>query len=267
MAGIFYPEESSEAMAALASFDAGKRTAPGAEDRATALIVPHAGWDLSGQVVADAFRSALGRSVSTVVVLGPMHHYRAEGLYLSESEYFQTPIGDLPVDLTLCAELESCGTNFVVNDIPHLAEHSIEIVLPFVKYFFPEASIVPILTSGAKPSVVRALSNGLDYVFSPIADSVLFVVSTNLCANLNTGTAERHTQAFLDCLTRGDPQALIDGSNSGTLSACGSGACAALISTELIRGRSPVIVSRADSSEHPDHDSRKLVQYAGIAYF
>lgn len=267
VAGIFYPEGKSEAESALASFDSDSEGTSDGARSAIALIVPHAGWELSGKVASDAFRAASARKVSTVVVLGPMHRSRTEGLFLTESEYFETPLGDLPVDQTLCAELESCGTNFVVNDIPHLEEHSIETVLPFVKRLFPAASLVPILVSGSRPAVVRALANGLDYVFGPIADSVLFVVSTNLCANLEAETALRHAADFLELLDAGDAKALAEGAAAGTLSACGAGACAALISTELIGKKRPVVVSRADSSGRPDHDMRKLVKYAGLAYF
>lgn len=267
VAGIFYPEEKSEVEAALAAYDSAAAGDGKGKEAAVALIVPHAGWELSGKVASDAFRAASGRKVSTVVVLGPMHRGRADGLFLTESEYFQTPVGDIPVDQTLCAELESCGTNFVVNDIPHLEEHSIEIVLPFVKRLFPAASLVPVLVSGAKSSVVRALANGLDFVFGPIADSVLFVVSTNLCANLEAGTARRHADDFLSRLEAGDVKGLVEGAAAGTLSACGTGACAALISTELIGARRPVVVSRSDSSDRADHDPRRLVRYAGIAYF
>lgn len=268
MSGIFYPDEPKAAEAALASFEAEGSSKNGRQGKqAIALIAPHAGWDLSGQISSDAFSAASGRKISTVVIIGPLHQDKAEGLFLSESEFFETPIGEIAVDRELCAELESCGTFFITNDIPHLEEHSIEILLPFVKRCFPSASIVPILTGGNRASIIRSLSAGLDIVFGPIADTTLFVVSTNLCANIATAAANEHADRFLACLQSGDHARLIDGVGAGTISACGAAGCASLMGTELIGDKKPVILSSSDTSKRPDYDPRKLVRYASLAYF
>jgi AmmeMemoRadiSam system protein B len=44
------------------------------------------------------------------------------------------PLGDLPVDRESGEELASCSTIFEINDMPHLREFSIEVLLPFAKY-------------------------------------------------------------------------------------------------------------------------------------
>lgn len=264
VAGIFYPDDPEAVETALSGFDSAKaETARGA---AAAIIAPHAGWDLSGQVAADAFRSAEGRDISTVVLIGPLHQDKNEGLFLSESDYFETPIGDIAVDKELCAELESCGTFFITNDIPHLEEHSIEILLPFVKRRFPRASIVPILTGGVRPSVVKTLARSVDLVFGPIADSTLIVVSTNLCANLASENANEHSERFLALLEQADHEALLEGARTGTISACGVAGCAALLQTELIGALPAMRLSLSDSSERQDYDPRKLVRYGAFSF-
>lgn len=268
VAGIFYPEEPKDAEEALKAFESGRDRASAPNGNAAiALIAPHAGWDLSGQVIADAFAAASGRTISTVALIGPLHEDSAEGLFLSESEYFETPIGDIPVDRGLSEELESCGTFFIVNDIPHLEEHSIEILLPFVRRSFPSAAIVPILIGGKRTQLVRMLARGLDLVFGPIADSTLFVVSTNMCANLAAKTANEHADLFSSCVTEGNSAQMIEGLSRGTLSACGAAGCAALLDTRLLDGRKAVTLSTADSSGRPEHDPRKLVRYASFAFF
>ncbi len=266
MAGIFYPEESKAAEAVLAGFEA-ETSAAAPAGSALALIAPHAGWELSGRLASAAFAAAAGRKVSTVVLLGPIHGGKPEGVFLTESEYFETPIGDVPVDSELCGELESCGTLFVTNDIPHLEEHSIEVLLPFVKRAFPSASIVPILVSGSRVPLVRTLSRGLDLVFGPIADSTLFVVSTNMCANLPPDAANAHADHFADLIAQGNPEPLLDALNGGTVSACGGALCAALMGTATLGIGTPVLIASAESSGRPDHDARRLVRYAAYAYY
>ena len=268
MAGIFYPDEPRALETALAAFEAkGNSKKKQQRNQAVAIIAPHAGWDLSGQAASDAFSAASGRNISTVVIIGPLHQDKSEGIFLSESEYFETPIGELTVDKELCSELESCGTFFITNDIPHLEEHSIEILLPFVKRGFPSASIVPILIGGNRASIIRGLSGGLDIVFGPIADSTLIIVSTNLCANLSTATANAHADRFVACLESGDHRLLIESLGAGTISGCGAAGCASLMGTALIGDKRPIVLSSSDSSDRPDHDPRKLVRYSSLAYF
>jgi AmmeMemoRadiSam system protein B len=153
----------------------------------------------------------------------------------------------------------------VTNDIPHLEEHSIEVLLPFVKRAFPSASIVPILVSGPG-SLVRTLSAGWtclrpDRRFNP------FVVSTNMCANLPPDAANAHADHFADLIAQGNPEPLLDELNGGTVSACGGALCAALMGTATLGIGTPVLIASAESSGRPDHDARRLVRYAAYAYY
>lgn len=261
MAGVFYPEERKEAEAALDGFS----VHAGHGGLARAIIAPHAGWDISGKIAAAAFTAAAGRDPSTVVILGPIHERDEEGIILSDSGSFETPLGDIPVDLELCEEFETCGTCFVTNDIPHLAEHSIEILLPFVKRCFPDASLVPVLIGGARPSSASALSRGLDLVFGPIADTTLFIVSTNLCDHLEAASSRVHADAFLKLLLEGDRDGIFSALETGKISACGAVACAALLGTRTIANRRPRLVAETSSSEKGG-EARKSVHYAAVAF-
>jgi hypothetical protein len=57
-----------------------------------------------------------------------------EGLFYSDSAFFDAPLGKLPVDQEFSAELESSCTLFEMNGIPHLTEHFLEVLLPLVKF-------------------------------------------------------------------------------------------------------------------------------------
>lgn len=261
MGGIFYPEGRAEAEAALDAF--GLEVGDGGVARA--IVAPHAGWEISGKVAAEAFRAAAGRDVSTVVLVGPLHDRSDEGIFFSESDSFETPLGDVPVDLDLCAELESCGTAFVANDIPHLEEHSLEILLPFVKRCFPSASAVPVLIGGNRASTVRALSNALDLVFGGDAASVLFVVSTNLCAHVDEAAAKAQADAFTRCVLARDSAGLLAAKATGAVSACGAAACASLLGTAAVGGLVPRILAETETVGRSEGE-RKLVRYAAFAF-
>ncbi len=264
MAGIFYPENEAETMAALDSF--GLRDGQAApEGRAAAILAPHAGWDLSGTIAGAAFAAARGRKIATVVLLGPIHDGREEGVFLSDSAFFETPLGDIAVDAALNEELESCSTALAINDIPHLYEHSLEVLLPFVKYCFPESKLVPILTGGYRSSLVEALSRALDFVLGHRADSTLFVISSNLSEHPQDDLAQAQADLFLSLIGRKNPELLLEKTRRKELSACGIAAVAALVGSRLAAGWNPRVVSAAAIPALSAQASR-AVRYAGIAF-
>ena len=61
-----------------------------------AIIVPHAGYKYSGQVAAYAFRS-VPESIKEVIILGTAHHHSLKGVAASGFDYFETPLGKIPV--------------------------------------------------------------------------------------------------------------------------------------------------------------------------
>ncbi|MDR2965649.1 MAG: AmmeMemoRadiSam system protein B, partial [Treponema sp.] len=163
-AGMYYPEDRKEMLEYIQSFGLEE----GRGGYARAIIAPHGAWAYSGELVASTFSAAMGRSdsIKRVVILGPIHDKREKGLFLSNSHYFNTPLGNIPVDQETTEELLFISNHFEINDIPHLGEHSIEILLPFVKYCFPHASIVPILMGQPGAGYIYDLSQAFKTVFS-----------------------------------------------------------------------------------------------------
>jgi AmmeMemoRadiSam system protein B len=231
-AGMFYPEEKKEMLDYLRSF--GLEEANGGY--AKALIAPHGAWNYSGALVASAFSSAMGRrdSIRRVVILGPIHDKREKGLFLSNSYSFHTPIGNIPVDREISEELEFHSHFFEINDIPHLSEHSIEILLPFVKYCFPDASIVPILMGQPKAQYIYDLAQALKTVITPVLDETLIVVSCNLSSDGDQKTARFLAEEVLRLFSEKNSPALASAILDGRLNACGGALAAGLFESGLL---------------------------------
>ncbi|MCL2720854.1 MAG: AmmeMemoRadiSam system protein B [Treponema sp.] len=231
-AGLFYPEERKEILDYLRSF--------GLEEEkggfAKAIIAPHGAWSYSGSLAAEAFQSAMGRSrdIKRVVLLGPIHDKREKGLFLSNSHSFHTPLGNIPVDQELSEEFEFQGNFFEINDIPHLSEHSIEILLPFVKYCFPYASIVPILMGQPKAQYIYDLAQALRAVITPVLDETLIVVSCNLSSNVDKEAAQLSAQEVISLFSEKNSPALAAAILDGRLNACGGALAASLFESGLL---------------------------------
>ncbi|WP_455382306.1 AmmeMemoRadiSam system protein B, partial [Salinispira pacifica] len=196
--GIFYPDEEQELHTRVR--DLLRRSEVPAAN-AGAIIVPHAGYDYCGSIVASGMKAAAARTVRRVVVIGPVHRDPEEGIYLPESGWFRTPLGLLPVDRNAVLALEAAAGPIVRNDIPHLEEHCIEVLLPFIQYLFPSAALVPILLGKPGAALTDTLAGALADSFGPFgSDGTLVVLSANLTNYLDSEDAKRESARLLDLI-------------------------------------------------------------------
>ncbi|MDR1239501.1 MAG: AmmeMemoRadiSam system protein B, partial [Treponema sp.] len=237
VAGMFYPDDEIETIDCLTAFSVDKETGR----RAAAIIAPHGAWDISGKIAGAAFSAAAGRygpgtagDISQIVILGTVHDKNESGIFLSESDSFQTPLGNLPVDRDFCEELLSCNTLFELNDIPHLREHSIEVLLPFIKYCFPHVSIVPILMGNSRQILISTLAQALRIVFEPVMEDTLLVVSCNLSMNNNEALARVQAEECVRLLLGKKSAEFCAGVQNGRISACGGALAASLLESGLV---------------------------------
>lgn len=224
--GIFYPSEKQSLAAEIRRLHEAVGSPPG---RALAVVSPHAAYSYSGPYAMAAFNAAAARTVKFVVIMAPVHRETSDEVYLSESRYFSTPLGNIPVSTDLTAELMDCSTRFVRNDIPHLEEHAIEVQLPFVQWLFPQAQIVPVLLARATETNARILSRALHIVFADRLDDVLFVVSSNLSSRTDTRAANAAMETLVHHVERNNPGDLLTAYHRKDITACGSGCIAAIL--------------------------------------
>jgi AmmeMemoRadiSam system protein B len=268
VAGLFYPEDKLAVEEQLRSFG----LKDGAGSHAQAIIAPHGAWDISGAIAGKAFAAAAGRGkpqgdlppVSTVVLLGCLHDAATEGLFLSDSHYFASPLGDLPVSAELNEELGSCSTLFEINDIPHLREHTLEVLLPFVKFCFSQAVIIPILMGSHRAALVSTLARALRIVFEPLMDETLIIASANLSKNADAQSSRSQAEECVRLLESGDAEQFIAHLYQDRISVCGGGVVAALLESGLLAGKPGKLVSgplvKAIGEEN------KSVYYGGLAF-
>jgi AmmeMemoRadiSam system protein B len=110
----------------------------------TSAIAPHAGWFFSGKlaarVMARAARSLSAAPPGLVVVLGG--HLGPEApLIVYEEDAWETPLGLLSMDPSLNGLLADLSPRVWRGDSD---DNTIEVLLPLVKNYFPEAKLFPI---------------------------------------------------------------------------------------------------------------------------
>lgn len=124
-------------------------------------VVPHAGWFFSGSIACRVIASIASylplspasgdtvpptrERVDAVFIFG-MHMAPGSKPCVMVNGAWQTPLGDLPVHEALAFEFASNREIRATMDSPGLfpEDNTIELQLPFIKYFFPDAAIVPV---------------------------------------------------------------------------------------------------------------------------
>ncbi len=257
VAGILYPDHPDDLRATVRSLIAGSPVYP---MQSVACLSPYAAYEYCGMTIAAAVKSLAGRPVDRVVIIGPVHRDHCERALLPESDAYALPGMTLTCDAELTELLVSMDRRIVIDDLPHLDEHAIEVVLPFVATLFPTATIVPVLAGDRS----RAVAELIRRIVTASWDAGAVVI----CASNLTSYGERARSAteasiLVDALLSGDELAL-DEHDRARFSSPGLAVIAGL--ARAARDRAPPRILHRDSSFRIDAESGSTVEYGAICY-
>jgi AmmeMemoRadiSam system protein B len=145
-AGLFYPASEADCRRELDACLPSPDELDDLPDKLFGGIVPHAGWRFSGDVALKTFAAIATRTrPATIVIFGAAHRRTRSVATLFAHGAWQTPLGEVAIDERFAERL--LGASNAVADEPfaHEAEHSIEVQVPFMQHFFPNAKLVPIM--------------------------------------------------------------------------------------------------------------------------
>lgn len=240
LAGFFYPNEDFLIRSALQAFG----LMPNPKIKTHCIFAPHGSWYIMGTSLASAYKSliendesktsAKKRDISKVVLLSRRHNSNEDGIFLSESDYFETPVGNLMIDKAVNEALMSCNTLFELNDIPHLREDMTEPHFPFIKFLFPKASFIPLLAGGFSMKTMNSLAGALHIVFEPILNETLFIISSNSAGNADPKAAQIQFDRFTALVKEKNGTKLLRNFHNEKISACGTLIMAAMLESGLL---------------------------------
>ena len=144
-------------------------------DNVIALILPHAGYQFSGQTAVSGLKT-IDKKYERVVIIGPSHYmYMEEMLSVPRATHYETPLGQIPLDLEFIDKLLKYS---VFQNVPraHKYEHSVQIEVPFLQYVQPNFKLVPIVAGTCSLETIRkagAILGGL------VDDQTLVIASSD----------------------------------------------------------------------------------------
>lgn len=180
VAGKFYTDNKEELLNQLDNFIQNSKKACNYFSRA--IIVPHAGYDYSGQLACEGFQY-LDKNVKNIFIIAPPHYVPVIGASLSSYEFWATPLGEIEVNQQINEELiEKFGCEFQNNTFEY--EHSTEVQVPFIQKMFPEAKIIPIIANNP-----QKISEIISYYLNNPQNG--FVISSDLSHFNHSTEAQR----------------------------------------------------------------------------
>jgi AmmeMemoRadiSam system protein B/AmmeMemoRadiSam system protein A len=238
-----------------------------------ALIVPHAGYVFSGAVAATAFKQVEGREYEAIVVLGTNH--RAAGfrkIAVWPEGGYATPLGTVPVDSNLAHRLMAADPVHIVADHSvQLAEHSIEVELPFLLRVVGPQAVVPLMIGEPSLENCHALSAALLEVLD--GRRALIIASSDLSHYPRYEDAVAVDSASLLAISSLDPEAVTANTKSWmsygvpnlACTMCGEGpVLTALMTAQGLGANRATILHYANSGDSPYGDSSQVVGYGAV---
>lgn len=113
-------------------------------NRIAGAIVPHAGYAYSGNVAAHVFKSLPKYDI--VVILGTNHTGVGERVAVSVDSW-ETSFGIVEIDAEIAASIVKNCEVAHYDDLAHMYEHSIEVMLPFLQKVMGGFKLVAISVS------------------------------------------------------------------------------------------------------------------------
>ena len=239
-------------------------------------IVPHAGWYFSGAIACQVIH-ALGKGVPPdLFILFGMHLHPASSNYIMTEGAWETPFGEIAVETELARSLAERFPFRIETARNHVKDNTIELQLPFIKYFYPKARIVPL---GLPPKEASLeIGKAAAEISSELGMRARVIGSTDLTHyGFNYGFIPQGTGAsavnwvrnendrkVIEAMLAMNPTGVIEEALANQNACCSGAAAAAMAAGKALGASSAMQTAYATSYDKSPGDS--FVGYVGILF-
>lgn len=262
VAGQFYPGNARELSALIERYTHNEKTEENKHVRA--CLVPHAGYVYSGAVAGAVFgRIAVPKKV---LLIGVRHYPRGEAWAILSEGAWRTPLGDVPVDTTLAAELRRECSLLREDSVAHHREHSLEVELPFLQWRSPSVTFVPIAVGTLRFEELVATGEGIARVLRESEDEILLVTSSDMNHYEGDQRTKLKDRMAIERLLHLDPKGLYEVCRVEKISMCGLGPAVTMLTALNALGLTTADLLCYMTSGDVTGERDRVVGYAGMVF-
>ncbi|HDG96998.1 MAG TPA: AmmeMemoRadiSam system protein B [Desulfobacterales bacterium] len=274
-AGSWYPAGKRECARAIEELMEESTHCPGA-GAAIGGIVPHAGWFYSGKLACNVIRCLAEDPTPDTCIIFGRHLHPTSPNYIMKEGAWRTPLGDLEIDAEVAGLLVGEFEFVVETAWKYEPDNTIELQLPFIKYFFGAIRIVPMGLPPKKNSLL--IAKRAAEIAKEFGRKTIIIGSTDLThygynyGFLPKGTGEdavewvkqENDRRVIDLMLQMDGAGVINEALSSQ-NACCPGAAASAMEASMVLGAKKAIEVGYYTSYDVRPDS-SFVGYVGILF-
>jgi hypothetical protein len=252
---MFYPADPVQLTLMLDRFFSHTRTVSDAKG----IVSPHAGYVYSGQTAAHAYAAVKPDFDGTFLVIGPSH--RGFPSCISALPW-ETPIGPVQIDV----ELVSLITIPIDEQaMSYGNENSLEVQIPFIRYRFPKARIVPVMMGHQTMDEVIRISRILSKAISVYSGEVRIIASSDFSHYVSAEKAKKDDLFVIESLKDLNVREFFSRIQRNKITACGYGPIGTMIESLRPHGVTRCDLITYTTSGETSGDFDQVVGYAALA--
>ncbi len=232
------------------------------------IMVPHAGYMFSAPVAAWSYKLIEGKNYDTVIIIGSSHHYSKGIVSVYDGDSLETPLGLIPVDKEMAAQIIAGNKKIYCDESIHLSEHSNEAQLPFLQYMLEDFKVVSILTSTNDHKLLKETADIIYQAIKTSGKKILLINSTDMSHYHSYENANSIDQETISLILDEDWSTLQYKISSRECELCGYLAFEIFQSVlEKLGCGKPQLLRHANSGDaHPEYGLDEVVGYGAIVF-
>ncbi|MGQ9618085.1 MAG: AmmeMemoRadiSam system protein B [Candidatus Aminicenantia bacterium] len=261
VAGQFYPKGKDSLLKVISNFINEEKE----KRKCLAMISPHAGYMYSGKVAGETFSTVF--IPDSVLLLGPNHTGLGKTFAIMDKGIWETPLGDVEINEELATIIINESDLVRVDPSAHSWEHSLEVQLPFIKYFNPNVTFVPICIQKTNYEQLKKFGEEIAEAIKRFGKDLLIVASSDMSHYVPQEEAKIKDWLALEKIESLNPYELYKIVEMENISMCGIAPVVSTLSACLKLGASKAQVVNYATSGDVSGDYSEVVGYAGIIIF
>jgi hypothetical protein len=258
VAGTFYEDSAIALKAQIGAFTDLKAS----KERILGAVAPHAGYVYSGHV-AGAVYSRI-EPADTFIILGPNHTGLGAKAAIFAKGAWELPMGEVEIDEGLGQELLEISREFTPDDVAHLSEHSIEVQIPFLQFFFRNFKILPICLGRLDLKKCLAIGRAIAGIIKGKKKNIVIIASSDMSHYVPSETAKKKDRLALDAIEARNPVQLYETVMEKNISMCGVIPTVCMLEACNELGAQEAFLVKYATSGDVSRDYRQVVGYAGL---
>jgi AmmeMemoRadiSam system protein B len=275
-AGSWYPARASDCEQEINQFIKEGEKLTSLDRKLVGGIVPHAGWYFSGSIACNVIKHLKSEETPDVFIVFGMHLHPDSPFYIMTEGAWETPFGELPVHWELAGEIAERFDVSIETPTKFTQDNTVELQLPFIKYFFKDVTIVAMGVPPARRSLeigqaIVDIATRMDLKIKILGSTDLTHYGHNY-GFVSKGTGiqavewvkRENDRRVIDTMLTMEPEQVINEALANQNACCAGAAATAIASGKALGAEKADTIAYATSYDKSPGDS--FVGYVGIVF-